>query len=155
MAEEGNTRSDRRSDKNKPPYFLYGIILIIGLWGMSKGIWKLIGVLETQNNTQQAIVQTKESINKLTERVNLILEDNVLYNKNYKAFNFREESKVCASCHLKPNMYLLRSNLPLTDFTAYVRGTKRHIKNNTMPSFTKEMISDHTLENIWLILRHE
>jgi hypothetical protein len=152
MAENQNENNDV---VKKPPYKLYVIILAIGLWSISKGIWGLIGALEVQKNNQETVIKNTMMVNDLIEKIDIVLQSDILYSKNYRAFHIRDESKVCASCHLRPNMYLLKSKLPLTDFIKYVRGTERHIKNNEMPHFTKDDIADSTLENMWLILKQE
>lgn len=147
-------RRQSNNNNNKPPYFMYGLILIFFLWLSNKGVLELVKLLNERNTYSSNLVTVSSELKDLNKVVNIILEKDMLYSKNYKSFNFTDNAKVCATCHLKPNMYLLRSNLPLTGFIKYVRGEERHIGNITMPNFTTTDITDAELENMWLILRH-
>lgn len=151
---DNNSRGiDRR---RKPPYFLYGVIALIGFIMINKAIYTLNDSINQKVNsslTKADLVDIKEELKELREYNQVLVGTLSVYNKNEKAFNLNVESQNCIKCHLQTNMYLLKSSLSFTDFKDYVRGTKRHINNTEMPSFDETIITDKTLENMYLILK--
>lgn len=151
---DNNSRPmDRR---RKPPYFFYGIIILIGFIMINKAIYTLNDSINNKVNTYLSkgdLVEIRDEIRELKEYNKVLVSSLSVYNKNEKAFNLNTESQACMKCHLQTNMYLLKSTLSYTDFKDYVRGTKRHVNNTEMPSFDDKDISDRTLENMYLILK--
>lgn len=144
---------DRR---RKPPYFLYGIILLVGFIMINKGIYTLNDSINDKVNTYLSkgdLLEIRNEIRELKEYNKVLVGTLSVYNKNEKAFNLNSEAQACMKCHLQTNMYLLKSALSYTDFKDYVRGTKRHINNTEMPHFDDKDVSDRTLENMYLILK--
>lgn len=144
---------DRR---RKPPYFFYGVIILIGFIMINKAIYTLNDSINNKVNTYLSkgdLVEIRDEIRELKEYNKVLVSSLSVYNKNEKAFNLNTESQACMKCHLQTNMYLLKSTLSYTDFKDYVRGTKRHVNNTEMPSFEDKDISDRTLENMYLILK--
>lgn len=144
---------DRR---RKPPYFLYGVIALIGFIMINNAIYTLNDSINQKVNsslTKGDLLEIRNEIRELKEYNKVLVSTLSVYNKNEKAFNLNIEAQACMKCHLQTNMYLLKSSLSFTDFKDYVRGTKRHINNSTMPKYDETIITDKTLENMYLILK--
>ena len=146
--------------EKKPPYLMFAIIIGFGLWGVGKYLLSIDNNLTALSKERESLVELKHEVKsfrdeviKFKEYAYLSLKDGNLYSKNYTAFNVDSEAKVCASCHLIPNMYLLKSRLSITQFKEYVRGTNRHIENHEMPDFDATVVGDNTLEKMYLILK--
>lgn len=151
-----NNNSRGIDRRRKPPYFLYGVIALIGFIMINKAIYTLNDSINQKVNsslTKTDLVDIKEELKELREYNQVLVGTLSVYNKNEKAFNLNVESQNCIKCHLQTNMYLLRSSLSFTDFKDYVRGNKRHINNTEMPIFDETIITDKTLENMYLILK--
>lgn len=95
---------------------------------------------------RQELVQTK--LDTFSFKIDEVLQQNVLYTKNMKAFN----NNVCGSCHLTPNMMLPKTTLSLDEFMGYVRGTNRFVNNSIMPKYKESDISDKQLQEIWKVV---
>lgn len=143
--------------KSRPPYGIILIVAIFGFWAISKSIIYYSDVISNikTNSSVDVIAQQQltKTVSDLSVKIDLVLGESMIYQKNTKAFAINKTTEQCATCHLRPNMYLLKSGLRFTEFKDYVRGTKRHIMNNEMPLFTDSMIKDEDLEKMYLILK--
>lgn len=143
--------------KSRPPYGIILIVAIFGFWAISKSMTYLSDTISNIKVNSSVDVATQQQLNRtisdLNAKIDLVLGESMIYQKNTKAFSLTKPTEQCATCHLKPNMYLLKSGLRFNEFKDYVRGTKRHIINNEMPMFTEAMIKDEDLEKMYLVLK--
>jgi hypothetical protein len=153
---------DNQVREKKPPYLMFAIVIGFGLWGVGKYLLSIDNNLSALSKERESLIELKlevksykDEVVKFKEYAYFSLKNDNLYSKNYTAFNVDSESKVCSSCHLLPNMYLLKSRLSITQFKDYVRGTKRHIDNHEMPKFDEAIVGDRTLEKMYLILKQD
>jgi len=129
--------------------------ILFGMLSLGYFYYSTLNEMNSHMKDLTIIVDKQQaSIDNMTDKIETIITSERIYQRNIKAFNVSESSKICAQCHLTPSMFLFKSNMDLSTFKKYVRGNNRHITNKSMPAFTDKMISDDNLEEIYMILKY-
>jgi hypothetical protein len=97
----------------------------------------------------QGLLKAQKELELLTKNTTYVIASNEQFRKNLKVF---EKYPTCFNCHNVSDNLLPKTTLTLSEFTDYVRGNNRFIKNTIMPKFDNTQISDQELMEIWKIL---